>query len=135
MAVTLRDVARESGVSISVVSRSFLDGSPVAAPTRARVLAAARRLGYQRNRLAAGLTTGELEELRGAFVAANPRQQARAQIQVARSRAFTSAGDSQRALSTLEVALAEDPLSLELHQAYWALKRRISGTPARGSRV
>lgn len=58
MAVTLRDVALDAGVSVSVASRSFLDGSPVSPPTRARVLAAAKRLGYRRNRLAAGLTTG-----------------------------------------------------------------------------
>jgi DNA-binding LacI/PurR family transcriptional regulator len=58
MAVKLRDVARAAGVSPSAVSRSFTEGAPIAAETRARVLATAARLGYRPNRLAASLTTG-----------------------------------------------------------------------------
>lgn len=58
MAVTLRDVARAAGVSASAVSRSYTEGAPVAPATRARVLAAAQKLGYLPNRLAASLTTG-----------------------------------------------------------------------------
>jgi DNA-binding LacI/PurR family transcriptional regulator len=58
MAVTLRDVAQAAGVSVSAVSRSFTEGAPVSADTRARILRVASRLGYQRNHLASGLTTG-----------------------------------------------------------------------------
>lgn len=58
MAVTLRDVARAAGVSASAVSRSYTDGAPVSQATRARVKAAADRLGYLPNRLASSLTTG-----------------------------------------------------------------------------
>lgn len=58
MVVTVRDVARASGVSISTVSRALSDPSRVAAPTRDRVLAAAEHLGYERNRAAAGLRSG-----------------------------------------------------------------------------
>ena len=58
MAITLRDVARAAGVSASAVSRSYTEGAPVSAETRARVRAAAERLGYLPNRLAASLTTG-----------------------------------------------------------------------------
>jgi DNA-binding LacI/PurR family transcriptional regulator len=56
--VTMRDVARATGVSQSTVSR-VLSGAqtivPIAADTRKRVLAAAERLGYRPNPLARGL--------------------------------------------------------------------------------
>ncbi len=45
---TIRDVAREAGVSVAVVSRVLNDGTgPVAAQTRARVVEVIERLGYQ----------------------------------------------------------------------------------------
>jgi LacI family transcriptional regulator len=44
---TIRDVAREAGVSIAVVSRVLNDGTgPVAHHTRARVVDVIERLGY-----------------------------------------------------------------------------------------
>jgi DNA-binding LacI/PurR family transcriptional regulator len=56
--VTMRDVARATGVSQSTVSR-VLSGAPTAVPiaeqTRERVLAAARELRYRPNPLARGL--------------------------------------------------------------------------------
>ena len=56
--VTMRDVARATGVSQSTVSR-VLSGAPTVVPiapeTRERVAAAARRLGYRPNPLARGL--------------------------------------------------------------------------------
>ena len=58
MAVTLRDVAREAGVSASAVSRAFTPGASVAPATLARIMAASDSLGYLPNRLAASLTTG-----------------------------------------------------------------------------
>jgi LacI family transcriptional regulator len=45
---TIRDVAREAGVSVAVVSRVLNDGTgPVAPTTRARVVDVIERLGYQ----------------------------------------------------------------------------------------
>jgi LacI family transcriptional regulator len=45
---TIRDVAREAGVSVAVVSRVLNDGTgPVAPQTRARVVEAIERLGFQ----------------------------------------------------------------------------------------
>ncbi|MGW4798522.1 LacI family DNA-binding transcriptional regulator [Nonomuraea sp. NPDC004297] len=59
---TLADVARRAGTSTAVVSYVINDGPrPVAAATRARVLAAAEELGYRPNRIARALrsrTTG-----------------------------------------------------------------------------
>ena len=56
--VTLRDVAQESGVSITTVSRILngrATGVPIREETRQRVLAVAAELGYKPNLLARGL--------------------------------------------------------------------------------
>ncbi|MFF5205834.1 LacI family DNA-binding transcriptional regulator [Streptosporangium sp. NPDC000396] len=73
MAVTIRDVARASGVHVSTVSRTFSAPHLVNAETRIRVLAAADDLGYRPNRAAQALTTGRTHNL-GLIVAdiANP---------------------------------------------------------------
>ena len=57
--VTSYDVAKRAGVSQSAVSRTFSNGGKVAADTRAKVLAAAKALGYQPNVLARSLITGQ----------------------------------------------------------------------------
>lgn len=58
-AVTLRDVAEESGVSISTVSRILDDrGTPSRTATATKVRAAAERLGYRRNVFASNLRRG-----------------------------------------------------------------------------
>lgn len=44
--VTIRDVAREAGVSLATVSRALNDGAQVTVDTRQRVRAVAERLGY-----------------------------------------------------------------------------------------
>lgn len=50
--VSSADVARLAGVSRSAVSRAFTPGGCVSPPTRARILAAAEKLGYRVNHLA-----------------------------------------------------------------------------------
>ena len=65
--VTLRDVAREAGVSVTLVSfvmnaKMGKDGRldcPVNPGTAARVLEVAKRLGYRRNNAAASLRSGK----------------------------------------------------------------------------
>jgi len=73
VAVTIRDVAKASGVHVSTVSRTF--GAPhlVNPETRNRVLACAKELGYRPNRAARALTTGRTHNI-GLIVAdiANP---------------------------------------------------------------
>ncbi|MEW1836367.1 LacI family DNA-binding transcriptional regulator [Nonomuraea angiospora] len=73
MTVTIRDVARASGVHVSTVSRTFSAPHMVNAATRTRVLAVAEELGYRPNRAARALTTGRTHNL-GLIVAdiANP---------------------------------------------------------------
>jgi len=65
--VTLRDVARQSGVSVTTVSRILNGremGVPIREETRARILAVASELGYTPNMLARGLR-GSLSSLLG----------------------------------------------------------------------
>jgi len=57
--VTMRDVAREAGVSVNTVSRALAGKPDVSPETRARVLKVAERLGYQPNRLARGLRSNK----------------------------------------------------------------------------
>lgn len=63
MAVTIRDVARAAGVSMSTVSRALSSPDQVAAETRDRVEAAARAMSYRPNRAARGLITGRTGNL------------------------------------------------------------------------
>src|SRR6266478_5344635 len=63
MAVTIKDVARESGVNVSTVSRALNGEYGVHAETREMVAAVAERLGYRPNRVARGLVTGRSHTL------------------------------------------------------------------------
>lgn len=56
--VTLKDLSLDLGLSVTQVSRALGGHSDVNALTRARVTAAAERLGYRPNNLARGLKTG-----------------------------------------------------------------------------
>jgi len=55
--LTLRDVSEASGVSEMTVSRVLRQRGDVSAPTRLRVLEAARRLGYVPNKIAGALAS------------------------------------------------------------------------------
>src|ERR1700693_523891 len=63
MPVTIKDVARESGVNISTVSRALNNGYGVNDQTREHVIAVAARLDYRPNRVARGLVTGRSHSL------------------------------------------------------------------------
>ena len=63
MPATIRDVARAAGVSASTVSRALTVPDIVSPATRAKVQAAADRLGYAPNRAARGLITGRTGNL------------------------------------------------------------------------
>lgn len=58
--VTIHDVAREAGVSITTVSHSLNGKGVVAAATRQRVLDTAERLGYSADAIARGLRSNRL---------------------------------------------------------------------------
>lgn len=57
MRVTLKDVAREVGLSVTAVSRALNGHKDVSEATRVRVMEVARRLNYQPNSFARGLVT------------------------------------------------------------------------------
>ncbi|MBC7343843.1 MAG: LacI family DNA-binding transcriptional regulator [Clostridia bacterium] len=57
--VTLKDVAREAGVSINTVSRALNDRGEISPETKERVLKVAAKLGYKPNKLARGLRSGK----------------------------------------------------------------------------
>lgn len=57
--ITIRDVAREAGVSTATVSYVLNDSRRVSDPTRERVLLAAQRLGYRANITARNLQARE----------------------------------------------------------------------------
>jgi len=63
MPATIKDVARESGVNISTVSRALNNGYGVNDQTREHVVAVAARLNYRPNRIARGLVTGRSHSL------------------------------------------------------------------------
>ena len=63
MSVTIKDVARESGVNISTVSRALNDEYGVHPDTREHVISVAKRLKYRPNRVARGLVTGRSNTL------------------------------------------------------------------------
>jgi LacI family transcriptional regulator, galactose operon repressor len=56
--VTIKDIAKELGISASTVSRALSDSSLVNAETKRAILQVAERLGYQRNELARALVKG-----------------------------------------------------------------------------
>lgn len=56
-AATIKEVAREAGVSVATVSRVFNEKGPVREETRLRILEVALRLGYSPNAMARSLIT------------------------------------------------------------------------------
>ncbi|MBT1172738.1 LacI family DNA-binding transcriptional regulator [Bifidobacterium sp. MA2] len=61
--VTLKDVAKAAGVSVSTASRALAGNTMIGAETRARVLRTARRLNYVANGLAQSMAGGGMRTL------------------------------------------------------------------------
>src|SRR4051794_24163895 len=70
---TIIDIAREAGVSKSLVSRALLGQGRISETTRDRIVEVAERLGYVKNAMAQGLVSQRTQTL-GVLVrdAANP---------------------------------------------------------------
>jgi LacI family transcriptional regulator len=58
-AVSMADLARELGVSMTTISRALSDHHSIGAATKQRVLKLAKKLNYQPNHLATALRTGQ----------------------------------------------------------------------------
>ncbi len=67
MSVTIKDIAREIGISASAVSKAINGYSDISEETRQRVLEAVRRMGYTPNILARGLIRRQTNTI-GLFV-------------------------------------------------------------------
>ena len=63
MPITIKDVARESGVNTSTVSRALNNGYGVNDETRKHVMEVAMRLNYRTNQVARGLVTGRSQTI------------------------------------------------------------------------
>ena len=55
--ITLKDIARETGLSVNTVSRALRGKADISAETTKRVIEVAKRMGYTRNDLASQLRT------------------------------------------------------------------------------
>ncbi len=119
MPVTIKDVARESGVNTSTVSRALNNSYGVNPQTREHVIAVAARLNYRPNQVARGLVTGRshsigliLSDIRNPFFA-----------EVARG-----AEDAAR-LGNCDLVLCNSDLNPEkqMHYVRSLLEKRIDG--------
>lgn len=63
MAATIRDVAREAGVSITTVSHALSGRRPVSTQSRRRIDAVSRRLAYRPSHLARAMVTGRSQTI------------------------------------------------------------------------
>ncbi|MBO0344270.1 LacI family DNA-binding transcriptional regulator [Roseibium sp. CAU 1637] len=88
--VSAKDVAELAGVSRTAVSRAFTPGASVSAETRAKVYAAAEKLGYQVNNLARGLLTSRTGLV--ALIAAEIQTPYRSSLLAALSNKLQAAG-------------------------------------------
>ncbi|WP_166805760.1 LacI family DNA-binding transcriptional regulator [Jeotgalibacillus sp. R-1-5s-1] len=59
MAVTIKDIANKAGVSFSTVSKALNDSPLVKEPTKAKILALAKEMGYEANLAAKNLVSGK----------------------------------------------------------------------------
>lgn len=125
--VTMRDVARLAGVSITTVSHVVNETRPVAADTRDRVLAAVEQTGYTGDAIARSLVMGGTRTLGLALpLAGNPHAAA---LTAAVEAAATAAG------YTLILADTHDEPSPERVALRALRSRRVDGillTPAGG---
>ncbi len=110
MPVTMRDVARQAGVSIKTVSRVVNDQGEISESTRQRVLAVIEELGYRPSRLARALVTRQTHTV-GLLVGdiTNPffPKVARGVLDAANTRGYSAFlcntdGDAQQERSLLE---------------------------------
>jgi LacI family transcriptional regulator len=117
--VTMRDVARLAGVSITTVSHVVNETRPVAPDTRDRVLAAVEQTGYTGDAIARSLVTGGTRTLGLALpLAGNPHA---AELTAAVEAAATEAGH------TLILADTHDDTDTEKAALRALRSRRVDG--------
>ncbi|MGA8891368.1 MAG: serine/threonine protein kinase, partial [Anaeromyxobacteraceae bacterium] len=115
------------------------------APLLARVILAADVVGSAAERLAydagignlagvarciaAGLPERLLAERRQEFLRSRPGAEERARACLSRAKVARAVGNLAFARAQYEEALGADPLDLDAHRDYWALRRELDGAP------
>lgn len=61
--VTIKDIAKEAGVSYATVSRALSEGRPIKEETRAKILEVCERMGYTTNYVARSMVMGQSQLL------------------------------------------------------------------------
>jgi eukaryotic-like serine/threonine-protein kinase len=94
-----------------------------------RLMFDARRGNFQgvAHCVTAGIPASVIEARRQALLAEDPRPAAEAKRHLARAQVATKLGNFPSALAEYTSALRRDPLDLEIHKAYWGLKRKVEG--------
>jgi tRNA A-37 threonylcarbamoyl transferase component Bud32 len=82
--------------------------------------------------IASGIPDAVLASRRAAFMAEHGGKDEEAQRHLARAQVARALHNEPVALAEYEAALAQDPLNLSLHQAYWGLRRQLAGKGTRG---
>ncbi|MBT0773493.1 LacI family DNA-binding transcriptional regulator [Kineosporia sp. J2-2] len=126
-AATIRDVAREAGVSTATVSRVLAGNYPVAAATRERVMEAVNRLDYTANPYARGLSgaaSGPIAVLLGditgpsfAAIAQGAEREGRAEGRLCL--VGTTDGDPERELALIELMREQKAAAVILPGGTW----------------
>jgi len=80
--------------------------------------------------IATGLSAQVIEGRRREWLAERPGAEERAQKHLARAKVARAMRNDAVAVTEYEAALADDPLSLSIHQAYWTMKRDAAGAGA-----
>jgi len=97
--------------------------------TGERLMFDARRGTFQgvAHCVTAGTPAAVIAARRQALLAEDPRRAAEAQRHLARAQVASKLGNAPSALAEYASALRSDPLDLDLHKAYWELKRKVEG--------
>jgi serine/threonine-protein kinase len=79
--------------------------------------------------IAAGLPEALLAQRRQEFLREHPGAAERARQCLSRAKVARAVGNRDFARAQYEEALAADPLDVDVHREYWALRREADGTP------
>ena len=127
-ALRTRRLPPEQAVRVpGLLDRLELAAAVLGSPTE-RLLHDARRgnhAGVARC-IATGLSDQIIEGRRREWLAERPGAEERAQKHLARAKVARAMRNDGVAVAEYEAALADDPLSLAIHQAYWTMKREAA---------
>ena len=110
MAVTIKDVARNCGMSISTVSKVFNGYPDISGETRDVVMKVARQMGYQPNALARALKQPVCVRLSGYDVQTLARCRDYADVKIGQPALFRIINPAPLRQAARELGLPEDTL-------------------------